>query len=229
MFSKSSLLSLLAVLGIGLAASAAEVRGIIIKVDAGKYELTLEGRGRGVRGKSLTFRLDPKAEIVAGTQPGKMADLVAGKRVRVVYEMQGNERVAVRITLPGEAIAPVTVPAPIGANAVAGTLRRVALTDREIVVISPGSKGGAEIETTIAVPDSAKITRDQQAIRLEDLREGMQVVVQTEKKDRQLIAKSIQIGAAAPLAPEAGRETRIERIRQILKMIDAALQRIEDR
>src|SRR2546426_8937630 len=97
MFTKSYAFSLLACLVLALTASAAEIRGIIIKADAGTNELTVEGRGRGVRGKMITFRLDAKTDIRVGTQPGRVADLVSGKRVRISYELQGSDRVASRV------------------------------------------------------------------------------------------------------------------------------------
>ena len=42
---------------------------------------------------------------------------------------------------------------PANADAVTGVLRRVAYSDREVVVIGPGPKG-TETETTVAVPEA---------------------------------------------------------------------------
>ena len=50
-----------------------------------------------------------------------------------------------------------------------GSLIRVALTDREIVVISPGAKGEEDKETTIQVPEKVQITEGKKALKLDDL------------------------------------------------------------
>jgi hypothetical protein len=208
---------------------AAEVRGVVVKADDTKKELTIEGRGKGARRLVLTFVIDQDTEILVDKQPGKVADLAPGKRVRVAFELQGGVRIARVITLHGGVgAAPALLPAAKDANSLVGILRRVAFTDREIVVVRAGAKGEAETETTIVVPDSAKITRDQKPSRFDDLKEGDQVVVSTEKKEGKLVARSVQVGAAAPANPRAADGRRIERIRQILKMIDEALQRIDE-
>ncbi len=226
MTAKSCVLGLMAALILALQAPAEEVRGVIIKADAGKKELILEGRGKGARGRSMTFLVDKDTQILIGKQPGQMADLVAGKRARVTYEFQGGRRVATLIMLHGAAPAASEImPVPKDANAVSGVLRRVALTDREIVVISPAAQGKTEKETTLAVPENAKITKDQKAIRFDDLKEGQQVVVHPEKQGGKLVAKSIEVGAASKTnMPGAGGGPRTEKLRQILKMIDAYLE-----
>ena len=218
MIARSCTFSLLAGLLFALAAPAAEIRGIIIKASADKKELMLEARGRGLRGRVMTFILNKDTQVLVGKQPGKLTDLAPGKRVRVVFEDQDGERVAVLITL--HAVPPALLPPPQDTQGVSGTLRRVAVTDREIVVVRPDPKGGPEQETTLPVPDDAKITRDQKPIRLEDLREGESVVVQTETKGGKLRARSIQAGARpGTAAPERG-----DRVRQLLKIIDALRQ-----
>ena len=63
-----------------------------------------------------------------------------------------------------------------------GVLQRVALTDREIVVIGPGAKGEPELESILTVPEDARITKDAKPAKLEDLKEGERVVVRTEKR-----------------------------------------------
>ena len=128
-------------------------------------------------------------------------------------------------------------PAPLKGEpgAITGVLRRVAITDREIVVVNAGAKGGPEIETTILVPDATKILRDQKSIRFQDLKEGDQVAVNAEKKGRKLLARSIQVGpvtgAMAPPQPNAAPNAneRIQRIREILKIVDGILQRMDER
>src|SRR5437660_1247845 len=161
MRSKSCILALFTTLLLGLTATAAEIRGVIIKADAAKNQLTIEGRGLGVRGVIVTFQLDQGTQIQVGRKPATVADLALGKRVRVVYDFQGDQRLALLITVQGgpPTPAPPAVPAGDNANSVSGTLRRVSFTEREIVVIRPTTSGGAEVETTVSVPDDAKITK----------------------------------------------------------------------
>ena len=128
-------------------------------------------------------------------------------------------------------------PAPLKGEpgAITGVLRRVAITDREIVVVNASAKSGQEIETTILVPDATKILREQKSIRFQDLKEGDQVAVNAEKKGRKLLARSIQVGtvagAMAPPQPNAAPNAneRIQRIREILKIVDGILQRMDER
>jgi hypothetical protein len=232
MTAKPCTFSLLAVLWIGFVAQAAEVRGVITSADGKKMELTIDARGRGVRGLSLTFVLDKNTDILAGRKPARVEDLTKGKHVRIVYEMQDGRRVAVRVLVQGGGGAPAVAVVPPAGNGdtVAGILRRVAYTDREIVVIQAG-KGGTEVEVTLRVPEGVKITRNQKPITFEELGESEQVTVQIETKDGKRVAQSIQVGVGAAAAPAAAsdRKEKIERVRQILKMIDYALQRLGDR
>jgi hypothetical protein len=227
MFTKRCAWSLLGFLLLGPAMAAEEVRGIVLKTDADKQVLTIEGRGKGIRKSMLTFKVDKETQILFGRKMGRLTDLSAGKRVRVLYEVQNGQAVALRITAPGAVPAQPISPAPKDANALVGTLQRVALTDREIVIIAPGPKGGTEIETTLLVPEDAKITKDQKVVRLEDLREGVQVVVVPEKQNGKLLARSIQVGAAPVGNSAVPEERRIEKIRRILKMIDYFLEKID--
>jgi hypothetical protein len=231
MNTESCFLSLFASLLFGLAAPAAEVRGIVVKTDAEKNQLTIEGRGLGLRGAILTFQLDKDTLIQAGRKPAAMADLSAGRRVRVTYELQGDRRVALLITLLGGQPSPMPPAAPLSVgNSVSGVLRRINFTERDIVIVSPGSKGDGEIETALWVPEDAKITRDQKAMAFDDLKEGDQVLVQAEKRDGRLMAKSIQLGVTADASahPEPG-PTQIQKIRRALKLIDVLLQMMDQK
>jgi hypothetical protein len=232
MSTKCFFLSVLASLLLGLMAQAAEIRGIILKADADKHQLTIEGRGLGVRGAILTFQLDKDTPIQAGRKPASVTDLTPGRRVRVAYDLQGDRRVALLVTLLGAppSSTPPAEAAPNSGNTVSGILRRVSFTEREIVVISPASKGGPEVETILSVPETAKITKDQKAIPFDDLKEGEQVFVQAEKRDRKLVAKSIQLGvtANANTNPEPA-ENKIEKIRGALKMLDFFLRMMEQK
>src|SRR5207237_1046162 len=112
--------------------------------------VVLEGRGKGARGTNMTFQIDKDTQITFGQEAGALADLAAGKRVRVTYEVKGGKDVAVRIhSLLGKPAAGA-VRVPDDPNA--GTLQSIALTDREIVVIRR-DQAGTEKETTYQVSE----------------------------------------------------------------------------
>src|SRR5262245_10957135 len=81
--------------------AAEDVRGIIAKIDPENKVLILEGKNRGFKGTVLHLKLREDTEIVIGRKPAKITDLVTGKRARVLFETQGVERVAIRITMAG--------------------------------------------------------------------------------------------------------------------------------
>ena len=234
-------LSVTAILCLAFSATAAEVRGIVVKVDSKNHELVIEGRGRGLRGAELTFQLNKDTVIQNGQEPAQVSDLMPGKRVRVFYERQDGQRLALRITMPGGALAealkqaPPAEPAKAGpndANTVSGTLRRLALTDREIVVVRANPAGRTDIETTIFVPESAKIDKDGKAIRLEELKEGLQVTVKVEKDHKEVVAKSIQVGAVVAsqkMDRPSERGDGIDKARRVLKLLQALLDNIDQR
>jgi hypothetical protein len=226
-----------------------EFRGKITKVDTTKMEVVVEGRSGAARGLALGFAVNPDTRIQLGREPGKLEDLQAGDRVRLFFENRNNQRVALSITdlsfrpkaglggsapadnAPNQPPAPAAGPNPaLGSNAIAGRLIRVGLTEREIVLLSQGSQGGKEAETTLLVPSDVKITRDQKLVKLEDLKPGEQVTVRTEKREGHMVAAAIQSGgsvtATAPSPPSENR--RIERIRQVLKLADWILQQVEE-
>jgi Cu/Ag efflux protein CusF len=221
---------------------AEEFRGKITKVDSAKKTVVVEGRG-STRGLALEFAVNGDTRIQLGREPAKLEDLQSGDRVRLVFENRNNQRVALTITdlslrpraaLAGNAPpgnAPNAPAAPVaGPNTVAGRLVRVGLTEREIVVISPGSQGAKEMETTLLVPNDVKITRDQKLLRFEELKNGEQVSIRTEKRDGHLVAAAIQSGGqttAAMQSPPA-ENRRIEKIRQALKLADWILQQMEE-
>jgi hypothetical protein len=148
----------------------------------------------------------------------------------VLYEFRDGRRVALGVTVHGALIREAMKPAPTGPagdkDTVAGTLARVAFTEREIVVVTPGARG-ADSETTFAVPEGTAITRDQKPVKLDDLKEGEKVAVRGAMKDGKRVAQSIEVGAVARNAP-AGRDARIERLRQLLHQIDDLLRMAEE-
>jgi hypothetical protein len=218
MSAKCHALSFVIVLATGLTASAVEVRGVLIRVDPEKKEITLDGRGRGARGVPFTFTLAADCKVLFGSQPGEPADLDAGRRVRVHYEMQNGRPVAVVVHVFG--VRPARA-ARVDPNAFTGTLQRVAVTDREVVVMGRGPRDGKDTETTFSVPANAPITRGPQPIKLEELKEGEQVAVIPAKNGGPPTAASIQVGTGGA---EPRRGDRIERLRQILKTIDGILE-----
>jgi hypothetical protein len=227
----------LIVLLTGLLAPAEEFRGVIREVDPDHQEIVVEGRGRRARGLSLRFEVAGDSRIVLGRETGAFADLQPGERVRLSYEVRDGRRVCLSMTVHGVR-KPATPPAAPGAgegkpvpatdaNTVAGSLIRVAVTEREVVVVSPGA-GGVETETTLTVPDKVQITKDGKPAKLQDLKEGEQVTVKTEKQQGKTAAVSIQVGrGAAAAAPPAQRMDRIERLRMLLKLADWALQQVQ--
>ena len=200
-------LALLAGLAFAVAAPAATVRGIVTRVDPDKKVIELEGRGRGVRGATLTFALSADAQVMFGDQAGKLSDLEVGRRVRVEYEADGDRQVAQVIHVlggPRPAAATVAVP-PANGDAVSGVLRHVGYSDREVIVVGLGAKG-PDTETAVAVPESAKVVKDGKEATLDDLKEGDAATVQVEKKDGRASALSIQVGAGAAAGGQTGLE-----------------------
>jgi hypothetical protein len=230
---KQHILAVVVVLGAGGLVAADEVRGRIVSVDLARKEMVVR-HGPPRRGADYRFVLDDKTEVLFAGEPGKVTDLPTGRMARVAYEDQGGKPVArvIRIPLPLGVVRGATPPAPPPAaetpagDSVSGTLLRVGVTDRELVVVGPGRKG-AETETTIAVPEDVPITRDGKKIGLDNLKEGDGVSVQVERKGSQVKARSVQVGKAPP-APAAMRTDKVvPRVRQVLKIVDQILQQIE--
>jgi hypothetical protein len=212
-------------------AVAADVRGVISKVDLDRHEVTLEGRGRGARGMAFTFTVGRDTKILFGEQPGELADLSPGKHVRIRFEPQGKEAVAVLIQAHGSppartpAAATPAAPAASG-DAITGTLRRVAYTEREIVVVGPGPKG-PETETTLAVADKVQVTRGDQTIAFDDLKEGEQVAVTAEKRDGKRTATAIHTGGGPVPATKPAATGKQERLQKVLRIVGAVLQIVQ--
>jgi Cu/Ag efflux protein CusF len=215
----------------GLAAE--EVRGVIASVDPAKNELHLEGRGPA-RGATLTFTLDDKTLVLFGAEKARAADLRAGRRVRIKYEQNANGQRIARVVrdIGRPPVAPVAATAPAAmagsGDAITGVLRRVARADRELVVIGPGSTG-PETETTVAVPEMAKVMKEGKPSSLEALKEGDAVAIRAERRDGRLTALEVQAGPGAALssapAPERGR--MVPRIRQALHLADEVLRHLD--
>jgi hypothetical protein len=236
--------SLLCLALLSAGALADEARGTISRIDPDRRQIVVVVNGRGIHHVPMTFDLDDNSQISAGNQAAKITDLRTGQRARIYYEMHDGHRVAVGITVrgrlgdidlggalkgvlggaaPRNSDEPPPAPGPEDANAIRGVLQRVAITDREIVTVGPGSKGDSEVETTISVPQSASVTRDGQPIKFEDLKEGQAVTVHADSKNGKIVARDIQLGSAPP-RPATAKSERIEKIRRFLKLVDALLE-----
>jgi hypothetical protein len=200
----------------------AEMRGRIARVDLDKNEITLEPLLR--RNPSLTLALEKDTQVLFGQQAGTLADLAEGRRARVEYEARDGRPVAraVHVVGPAPARRPTALPAGEG---LAGVLRRVALTDREIVVVGPGEKG-TETETTIVVPEETKILKEGKPIAFEDLKENETVRVQVEKRNGRLTALQVQAGPVA-VAVTPPQQDAIPKIRRVLQMLDKVLEQMD--
>lgn len=223
-------LILLAGLVFAAVSPAASVRGVVTRVDPDNKVFELEGRNHGLQGTALTFSLASDGRVLFGDQAGSLSDLEAGRRVRVEYERDGDRQIARVIHVlsgPRPAVPTVAV-TPADGDALTGVLRRVGYSDREVVVVGPGAKG-AETETSVAVPESARVVKDGKAATLDDLKEGDAATVQVEKKDGRTAALSIQVGPGA--GPAAGKPPSkvIPKVRMLLKALDQVLENMQDR
>jgi hypothetical protein len=205
------------------AAYGSELRGVIREVDVKNQEIVIDGKNHGLRGVPVLLAIDGNTQITIGKRSAALADLSAGKRVRVFYDTQNGKAVARSITILGSQPGEPTPPQPLiaDANTIGGTLRRLAVTEREIVVATANDK---DYGRTFIVPEDARIYRDQKPIHLEDLHEGEGVLVHVEHKDKEFLAKSIEAGTPLANAAKPKGKDRIERLRQLLKTLDTFLQ-----
>jgi hypothetical protein len=208
------------------AAPAAEFRGVISALDLKKNELRVERRGL-LRSGTVTFRISRETQVRFGSDPGVLKDLEVGRRVRVVAEPGDDRPVAELIRVLGPR--PNHPVARVAADVVAGVLRRVALTDRELVVIGPGAKG-PETETTVSVPESVKIQRGDTTVKFEMLKEGEQVAVRVAMRDGRRVAVEVQVGpgaATAAAAMPSSQSPVLPKVRLLLKIADQVLEQVE--
>ncbi len=228
-------LGLLASLVFASAALAAEVRGRAIDVDLAKKQLQL---ARPLpRGGPTMLVLDANTRVLFGKEIGTLADVPTGRRVLVVYEEKDGKALATTIRVPGKlfrrpgapSVAPTVArggaPAAIPGG-ITGTLRRVAPTERELVLIGPGA-GGPETETIVAVPEKVRPTRDAKAIRFDELREGETATVGVEKKEGRWVATAVHVGAAPAAAAPAQTGDVVRRVRFGLWVADQLLKQMD--
>ena len=225
--------SLLTCLSLTGAASAAEVRGVISKVDLANNQLKVIGRGPD-RGTEWTFHFEGESRVLFGRKVGALSDLKEGRRARVEYDLREGRAIAriVHATGPGPA-QPARrpagpAPAPRG-DGVTGVLRRVALTDREIVIVGPGPRG-KETETTLAVPETVRVMKGNKAIAFDALQEGETVSVRVERRDGKAVAVAIQVGPGSAVpGPRGMNPDLIPKARLLLQLADRILQQMEDK
>jgi hypothetical protein len=219
----------------GTAASAGEVRGIVNRVDTDDKQLVIEARGLGIRGTIMKFSFPADAQVLFGDKAGNLADLVPGCQVRVAWESRDGKQVVVTVHAsgkpPADGPAAPGAPVPTDANTLTGVLRRIAVTEREIILAKPDGSGGKETYSTISITRETVISRDGKAIELDGLKPEESVAVRTEKRDGKLVAVTIRTGAGGEVAgaPTETPGNKIARVRMVLKLVDAILERVEDR
>jgi hypothetical protein len=205
---------------------AEQMRGVVTSLDLDKKELVLEGRGIGKRGKSFTFVLGKDLAVTWGDMAAGAADVCAGQNIRITYESKDGDSVAVQIQIQGRR--PAAKP-KVDGDRVTGLLRRVGLTDREIVVASPGP-GNKETYTTLPVADDAKIMRDGKEIAFDDLKEEERVSVKVEVRKEKKVAVVIEVGVPGKaMEAKPDEPSKLAKVRLILKIADTILEGIEKR
>jgi hypothetical protein len=243
-------------------AFADEIRGTLLRVNPDKQEVAVDVRDRGRRSTSMILHVDADTQVMLGRKPGKLTDLVLGKRVRVLYETQNGQAIVRSIIAPavitinpellqtlgnlagggginlggllnptkGAAPAMPTTTVP---NGIAGILRRVSRTDRELVILGDPGAGKPPTETTVFVPAEARITRDQRPISFDDLKEGEAAVVVAQSKEGRLEAQTVTIGqpvagqAAPALAQPMPGDNKIAKLREALRLLDGILEQLD--
>jgi hypothetical protein len=221
MAARRPLLAVCVLLGAAAALPAADTaRGVVASFDPDSKQLQLGERP--VLGRPpLTFVLAPDAVLLHGRRPAAPTDLVPGRRVRIEYEMRDGRMVARTVHLLGVGAAPAMPPQEMRGDELAGALRRVALTDREIVVVGPGGRG-ADTETTVVVPPGVAVLRAGKAVGLEGLKEGEAVRVRVEKRDGRTVAVQVTAGDGGDRKADL-----IPKIRLGLRLLDLALEQME--
>jgi hypothetical protein len=218
--------SLCLVVGLATAAAAhaSDLRGVIAGVDPDKKELTLEGRGPGLRGRALCVHFNSDLRVMFGDQPGAVSDLTPGRRVRVEVQERDGETTVLVVHVLGGRPATAPTPSPAADGDLTGILQRVSPSEREIVVVGPGPKG-ADTETTVTVPDDAKILSGEKSLTFDDLKEGQQASLRLQRRDGRVSAASIQVGPGGP-AP-ADKPRPLTRLRRLLPIADEVLKQMD--
>jgi hypothetical protein len=230
MFTKNALIALLAGLALAASVSAAEIRGVISKVDSENKELLIEGLGKAGKGMTFTFVLNDDTRVLFGSNAGSLADLVVGKRTRVIFDDRDGKQTALVIrplylqpkAKDGVAMAP--------ANGSGGVLRLINSNDREIVVVGANPKGG-ESETTLHIPKDLKVQRGDKPTGFDDLKEGELLSFEADKKDGKFLAKSLRAGPPDPNAKSAPamlpEDKKGEKAKKVLEVLFKILEQMQ--
>jgi len=221
MRTKHILFSVLGICLLTTAVSAAEIPGVVAKVDLDKKELLVEGRGKA-RGLTFHFALTDDTRILFGSKPGVVADLLADKRVRVSYDEQTGNQIAVVVhCLYAQ---PKAKTAEKIGDGLAGSVKLINRTEREIVIAGPGNG-----ETTVSLPENVKIDRDGKEIAIDDLKEGEGARAEADQKDGRWVARALHIGAtSAPAPAKDDKAARREKVMKILQAVFQELQRMRE-
>jgi hypothetical protein len=213
---------LLSVLVSGLltsAISAAEINGVIAKFDPEKKELLVEGRGKA-RGLTFRFALTDDTRVLFGSKPGAVADLLADKRIRVAFDEQDGKQLAVAIhCLYAQ---PKTKTEQKTGDGLTGSVKLINRTEREVVIAGSGNA-----ETTLLLPENAKIDRAGKEITLDEVKEGEGAQAEAEQKDGKWVARALHLGGtSAPAPAKDDKAARREKVMKILETVFQELQRM---
>ncbi len=203
------------------------MRGEIREIDPKKRLLQVEARNGRFRRQVITIHVPTKTQIEFGIlrpEAGQFADLQTGRRARFILIEEKNQLQAISIRVIGRR--PVRASKSIaGENVVSGMLQRVALTDREIVVIGPG-KDGPETETVLAVPENVKVIVDGKAIPYAKLRDGQTAKIRTFTKQGKRWAQTVLVGEGD--LPTSQSQNEGGRFQLLIQMARNALDLAED-
>jgi hypothetical protein len=181
---------LVALLAVGTG-RAENIRGTITKVDLKNKEVTIEGRGHGLRGVALRFRLDKDSRILFGREVAVAKDLAAGYRVLVRYELRGDDRFITVIRVRGGK------KAQSDGRVISGPIRQISLKNRQIVIAGWSLvRSGAEI--TLKLPEGLRVTRAGKEVPVDELTEGTWLRVRREQQDGKWIVQSVQVIEGGP-------------------------------
>jgi Cu/Ag efflux protein CusF len=186
MLRKQIAVSLVASIVLAAPALADVARGVITKVDLDKKEVEVRGKGRGARKGSMTFILGNDTQVTVGKKDGSLKNLKVGRRVRVEYEAQDNQRVITAIRVKGGKGAREDRP-------ILGKLQRVSPQQRKITVLGRNAQGEKRTEITLDLPPDVKVTRAGNPIKLSDLKEGAFVRVVRQARAGKNVATAIQV------------------------------------
>jgi len=228
MSARPFLVAVTSVLLLAPLAQAEQMRGVVSEVNGARKQLVIEGRGIGKRGKIFTFTMATDAAVLLGNDRGKLEDLASGQSVVIQFDTKDGQRIAIKVQGPATPAAKRPA-AQAAENVLTGVLRRVALTEREIVVAVVGADG-KEVYTSLPVAANAKIVRDDKEIKFDDLKEEERAAVRMEVRDGKKVAVDIRVGKAAvavAVAADPNAPSTVTKLRMALRIADQLLEMVE--